>query len=142
MPLSSSGLGRQILILVTPVQIRLRAQWKMKRIKQRFWILIGAVITICIFLNWLVFQKTAPDFPVIFRSNEFGINFLGHRNLLWIIPILGVVFIGLNFWLSQLFQENNRIQEKNLNWLLFFANIGIAILVLLLSVQIYFLNRW
>jgi Mn2+/Fe2+ NRAMP family transporter len=113
----------------------------MKRIKQRFWILIGAVITICIFLNWLVFQKTAPDFPVIFRSNEFGINFLGHRNLLWIIPILGVVFIGLNFWLSQLFQENNRIQEKNLNWLLFFANIGIAILVLLLSVQIYFLNR-
>lgn len=135
MPSSSSGLGRQILILVTPVRLRLRAH--MKNIKQKSWILLGVSFVVSIFLNWLVFRKAGTNFPVIFRSNDFGINFLGNRNLLFQIPILGMVFVGINYSLLQLFEKSN----KNLSKLLFFANIGVAVLILLISAQIYFLNR-
>lgn len=109
----------------------------MKNKLQKSWLFLGTGFIISIFLNWLVFQKTGPNFPVIFRSNDFGINFLGNRNLLWQIPILGIIFIYINYRLSQLFQDSN----KSLNNLLFFANIGITVLVFLISVQIYILNR-
>ena len=109
----------------------------MKNISQKSWILLGASFVISIFLNWIVFKKTGPNFPIIFRSNDFGINFLGNRNLLWQIPVLGIIFVYINYWLSRLFQDSN----KNLSKLLFFANIGVALLILLISIQIYFLNR-
>lgn len=110
---------------------------KDQKIVQRVWIVIGACLIISIFLNWLVFKQTGNNFLVIFRSNDFGTNFLGNRNFLWQVPILGIVFIGINFLLSRLFQKRN----KGLSKLLFFANIGIAVLVFLISAQIYILNR-
>jgi uncharacterized membrane protein len=113
---------------------------KLEKILKKVWFFIGGCILISFFLSWLVFEKAAPNFPVIFRSNDFGINFLGNRNLLWVVPILGMIFIGINFWLSQLLQDNSKFHEKNLSWLLFFANIGIAVLVLLISVQVYVFN--
>jgi len=109
----------------------------MKNKLQKNWLFLGTGFIISIFLNWLVFQKTGPNFPVIFRSNDFGINFLGNRNLLWQIPILGIIFVYINYQLSLLFQDSN----KNLSKLLFFANIGVAVLVFLISAQIYILNR-
>ena len=109
----------------------------MKNKLQKSWLFFGAGFIISILLNWLVFQKTGPNFPVIFRSNDFGINFLGNRNLLWQIPVLGIIFIYINYQLSLLFQDSN----KNLSKLLFFANIGVAVLVFLISAQIYILNR-
>jgi hypothetical protein len=113
---------------------------KLERIFKKAWFFIVGCILISFLLSWLVFGKTAPNFPVVFRSNDFGINFLGDRNLLWIIPLLGMVFIGINFWLSQLFQDNNKLYDKSLSWLLFFANIGVAVLVLLISIQVYIFN--
>jgi len=107
------------------------------KIKGKTWFFIGGCFVISLIFSWLVFQKTAPNFPVIFRSNDFGINFLGNRNFLWQIPILGMIFVIINFWLSRLFQKTN----KNLSKLLVFANIGIAVLILLISAQIYILNR-
>ncbi len=124
-----------VLIHVTRVQIPVTAH--MKKISQKSWLLLGTGFIISIFLNWLVYRKTGPNFPVIFRSNDFGINFLGNRNLLWQIPVLGIIFVYINYWLSQLFQSSH----KNLSKLLFFANIGVAVLVFLISAQIYFLNR-
>ena len=124
-----------VLIHVTRVQIPVTAH--MKNISQKSWLLLGVSFVISIFLNWIVFKKTGPNFPVIFRSNDFGINFLGNRNLLWQIPILGMVFVGINYLLLQLFEKSN----KNLSNLLFFVNIGIAFLILLISTQIYILNR-
>ncbi len=124
-----------VLIHVTRVQIPVTAH--MKNISQKSWLLLGTSFVISIFLNWIVFKKTGPNFPVIFRSNDFGINFLGNRNLLWQIPVLGIIFIYINYWLSRLFQGS----YKNLSKLLFFANIGVAIFILLISTQIYFLNR-
>ena len=124
-----------VLIHVTRVQIPVTAH--MKNILQKSWLLLGTSFVISIFLNWLVFKKTGPNFPVIFRSNDFGINFLGNRNLLWQILVLGIIFVYINYWLSHLFQSSN----KNLSRLLFFANIGVAVLILLISIQIYFLNR-
>jgi len=109
----------------------------MKNISQKRWLLLGISFVISIFLNLLVFIKTGPNFPVIFRSNDFGINFLGNRNLLWQIPVLGIIFVYINYWLSQLFKDSN----KNLSNLLFFANIGVAVLIFLISVQTYLLNR-
>jgi len=125
----------------------------MKNKLQKSWLLLGLTFVISIFLNWLVYRKTGPNFPVIFRSNDFGINFLGNRNLLWQIPVLGIIFIYINYWLSRLFQSSNyepkannkvlskRGSYKNLSKLLFFANIGVAVLVFLISAQIYILNR-
>jgi len=109
----------------------------MKNKLQKSWILLGASFVISIFLNWLVYRKTGPNFPVIFRSNDFGINFLGNRNLLWQIPVLGIIFVYINYWLSRIFQHS----DKNLSNLLFFANIGVAVLIFLISAQIYILNR-
>lgn len=113
---------------------------KVRNIIGKIWFFIGGCILTSFILSWMVFQKTTLNFPVIFRSNDFGINFLGNRNLLWIIPILAMIFIGINFWLSQSFQANNKINDKSLSWLLFFANIGVAVLVLLISIQIYIFN--
>ena len=113
---------------------------KVHNIIGKIWFFIGGCILISFILSCLVFEKTTPNFPVIFRSNDFGINFLGNRNLLWTIPILGMIFIGVNFWLFQLFQDNKKLNDKSLSWLLFFANIGVAVLVLLISIQIYIFN--
>jgi hypothetical protein len=113
---------------------------KLKKILKKVWFFIGGCILISFFLSWLVFDKTAPNFPVVFRSNDFGINFLGDRNFLWIIPILGMIFIGINSWLSQLIKDNRGLYDKSLSWLLFFANIGVSVLVLLISIQIYVFN--
>lgn len=124
-----------VLIHVTRVQIPVTAH--MKNISKKSWLLLGMSFIISIFLNWLVYRKTGPNFPVIFRSNDFGINFLGNRNLLWQIPVLGIIFVYINYWLSRLFQHFN----KSLSNLLFFANIGVAVLVFLISAQIYILNR-
>lgn len=99
-------------------------------------LLLGCFL-ISFLLDYFVFKKSAPNFPVIFRSNDFGINFLANRNFLWQIPILGIVFIIINFLLLRLFQKTN----KNLSKLLFFVNIGIAVLILLISAQIYIFNR-
>jgi len=109
----------------------------MKNILKKSWLLLGMSFIISVFLNWLVYRKTGPNFPVIFRSNDFGINFLGSRNLLWQIPVLGIIFVYINYWFSRSFQDSS----KNLSNLLFFANIGVAVLVFLISTQIYILNR-
>lgn len=125
-----------VLIHVTRVQIPVTAHM-IKTILRKSWLLLGTSFVISIFLNWLVYNKTGPNFPVIFRSNDFGINFLGSRNLLWQIPVLGIIFVYINHWLSRLFHSSH----KNLSNLLFFANIGVTVLVFLISVQIYILNR-
>lgn len=111
------------------------------KIKDKAWLLISGSFLISFALNWLVFDKAFPNFSVIFRSNEFGINYLGHRNLIWIIPILGIIFIIINYWLSGLLRSKSREDEGGLSWLLFFANMSIAVLILLISTQIYILNR-
>jgi len=116
-------------------------------------LLLGCFL-ISFLLDYFVFKKSAPNFPVIFRSNDFGINFLANRNFLWQIPILGIVFIIINFLLSRLFRAKRETRSwskanrflfqktnKNLSKLVFFVNIGIAVLILLISVQIYLLNR-
>ena len=111
------------------------------KIRKKTWLLVKGSFIISFVLNWLVYQNTGPNFPVIYRSNEFSINFLGSRNYIWIIPILGMVFIFINLWIKNLLKAKNNSEEKSLSLLLFFANIGITILVLLVSIQIYFLNR-
>ncbi|MFA5392305.1 MAG: hypothetical protein WC306_01225 [Candidatus Paceibacterota bacterium] len=88
-------------------------------------------------LNYFVFKKSAPNFPVILRTNDFGTNFLANRYVIWQISILGIILILINTFLSRFLKR----REENLSKLLFFATIGIAILLLLISIQIYFLNR-
>ena len=88
-------------------------------------------------LDYFVFKKSAPNFPVILRTNDFGTNFLANRYAIWQIPILGIILILINNFLSRLLRKN----KENLSKLFLFANIGIAILLLLISLQIYFLNR-
>jgi len=98
--------------------------------------LLGCFL-ISFLLDYFVFKKSAPNFPVILRTNDFGTNFLANRYAIWQIPVLGIILISINFLLSRLFQNT----KKNLNQVLFFANIGVAILIFLISFQIYILNR-
>lgn len=88
-------------------------------------------------LDYFVFKKSAPNFPVILRTNDFAINFLANRYAIWQIPILGMVMVYVNNILARTFVSS----RQNLSKLFFSANIGIAVLVLLVSVQIYLLNR-
>ena len=90
--------------------------------------------------SWLllaVFQKSAPNFPVAIRTNDFGSNFLANRFVLWQIPILGLILIALNSILARVLKDS----EERLSFFLKSVNIGIAVLILLISVQIYLLNR-
>lgn len=100
-------------------------------------ILGGVLLLLSFFLNWLVFKKTAPNFPVILRINDFGINFLVNRIFLWQPLLVGGIFIICNSFLGFFLQK----QHKALSNLLFFVNIGIGFLLLLISLQIYLLNR-
>jgi len=100
-------------------------------------IIIAVLIILSLILNFLVFQKSSPNFPVILRTNDFGTNFLANRYAIWQIPILGVILIIINSFLSRLLRKN----KENLSKLFFFANIGIGILMLLISIQVYLLNR-
>ena len=113
----------------------------LKKIRKKIWLFAVGIFLISFILNWLVYQNSGPNFPVIYRSNEFSINFLGSRNFIWIIPILGMIFIFINLWIIDLLKVKNNSEERNLSLLLFFANIGIVILVFLISIQIYFLNK-
>jgi len=116
-------------------------------------LLLGCFL-ISFLLDYFVFKKSAPNFPVILRTNDFGTNFLANRYAIWQIPVLGIILISINFLLSRLFRakretrfwtEANRFlfqnTKKNLNQVLFFVNIGVAILIFLISLQIYILNR-
>ncbi|MDD2677974.1 MAG: hypothetical protein WC288_01135 [Candidatus Paceibacterota bacterium] len=96
-----------------------------------------AIFVFSFFLNWQVFKKTAPDFPVVYRSNDLGLNLLGRRTLIWEAWFLGLFFLGINYLLSRFFGR----EERNLSLIFFFVNIGIAFLVLIISSQVYFLNR-
>ena len=97
---------------------------------------ISACFLISFLLNFLIFKKSSPNFPVILRTNDFGTNFLANRYAIWQIPVLGVILILINSFLSRLLRKS----KENLSFFLLFANIGIAILMLLISLQIYFLN--
>ena len=99
--------------------------------------LVLGLFLISFLLNFSVFKKSAPNFPVALRTNDFGTNFLANRYAIWQIPILGIILILINSFLSRLLRKN----KENLSKLFFFANIGIAILVLLISFQVYWLNR-
>ncbi|MGC8851542.1 MAG: hypothetical protein ACP5PR_00310 [Minisyncoccia bacterium] len=88
-------------------------------------------------LNFSVFKKTGPNFPVVLRTNDFGINFLANRYALWQTPLLGIILILINSVLSYFLKRD----RENLSKLLFFANIGIGFLLLVISLQVYFLNR-
>jgi len=99
--------------------------------------LVLSFVLISLLLNFLVFKKSSPNFPVILRTNDFGTNFLANRYTIWQIPILGAILILINSFLSRLLKKN----KENLSKLFFFANIGIGFLLLLISIQIYFLNR-
>lgn len=98
-------------------------------------IVLGS-ITLSFFLAWLVWRRTSPNFPVIFRSSDLGRNLLGKRNTIWEVPFIGTLFIFINYFLSH-FAFSSR---KNLKRLVLFVNLGIAILLLLISIQIYWLN--
>jgi len=100
-------------------------------------IIIAVLIILSLIWNFLVFQKSSPNFPVILRTNDFGTNFLANRYAIWQIPILGVILIIINSFLSHLLKKN----KENLSKLFLFANIGIGILMLLISIQVYLLNR-
>jgi len=95
------------------------------------------LILISLILNFLVFYKSRPNFPVILRTNDFGSNFLVSRYLLWQIPVLGIALLLLNHFLSQ----KLRVTHTNLSFLLNSVNIGIVIVMFLISLQIYILNR-
>jgi hypothetical protein len=100
-------------------------------------IILLLILIFSLGLNLLVFYKARPNFPVILRTNDFGINFLANRYAIWQIPILGIALILINSFLSYLLKKN----QENLSKLLLFANIGVAILLLLISLQVYLLNR-
>jgi len=101
-----------------------------------YFVLIGSFV-ISLILNFIIFKRTELNFPVALRTNDFGINFVANRYALWQAPLLGVILILLNSVLIYFLKTN----QKNLSKLLFFANIGIGFLLLLISLQVYFLNR-
>lgn len=100
-------------------------------------IIIVGLNIISLLLFFFVFYKSRPNFPIIVRTNDLGINYLINRYYIWQIPFSGILIIIINSILSYVFQKT----QKYLSKLLFFANIGITILLLLISVQLYFLNR-
>lgn len=100
-------------------------------------IILSIVLLISLGLDFLVFYKSRPNFPVILRTNDFGSNFLVSRYLLWQIPILGIALLLLNYFLSRKLKQSH----VRLSFLLNSVNIGIIVIMFLISLQIYFLNR-
>lgn len=109
-------------------------------IRQHRWLLgqIGKFVCfgITIWLLLSVFFKVDSNMPVILRTNDFGFNFLTHRNVIWLILLLETIFLVINIVLARWFQNNYKV----LSFWLKFVNIEIIILCLLISCQIYFLN--
>jgi len=102
-------------------------------------------------LTFYTFTKIAANFPAVIRANDFGFNFLAHRNAVWQIIIVGIILIFLNAFLTRYLKNDSSKTDseagdeasdkaENLRSLLFFANMVVAVLVLLISIQIYFLN--
>ena len=98
-------------------------------------IILGSIV-LSFFLSWLVWRRTPHNFPVIFRKSELGINLLGARNTIWEVPLIGTFFIAVNYFFSRFFLSSG----KGLKKLILFVNLGIAVLLLLISIQIYWLN--
>jgi len=104
--------------------------------KKIYYYLVIGCFMVAFLLSYLVFRRTTPNFPVMFRRSDLGTNLLGARNSIWEVPILGLFFVLVNHFLASFCVREN----KNLKKLLFFVSIGIAFLVLLISIQIYYLN--
>jgi len=83
-----------------------------------------------------VYLKTAPDFPVIVKPNDFGYNFLTQRLRIWYIPLLSFLFIAINKLIYQIALG----RKRNLSLLVKFVNLEIAVLTLIISLQVFFLN--
>jgi hypothetical protein len=95
------------------------------------------LLMISLGLIFLVFYKARPNFPVIIKSNDLGINFLSDRYSLWLIPLVGLIFIGINSLLMYFLRQ----EQENLRKLLFSVNILITVIIFIISIQVYILNR-
>lgn len=102
----------------------------------RYWAIIAITLGMSYLLAFITWRKLPNTFPLVLRSNLQGLRYLGGRYLVWLIPILGGLFIFINQIINLQFFPDN----KRLNKLVLFANIGIAVLVLVISIQLWWFN--
>lgn len=91
---------------------------------------------ISIIISILFYYQAPKELPVILRADLEKVYLLGDAYLIFIVPILGIIFIFLNFYLLKFITE----KEKNLRLFLLSVNMIIATLIFVILLYLYFLN--
>jgi len=106
---------------------------------------IELIIHIFILISWLfslaicsyIFFSTHKDLPVILHFGPQGIDYLGKKIEIFCLPLIGLFFLGINYFLFERLMK----KDKNLANYLIYLNILVAILLVILSLKYLFLNR-
>ena len=108
----------------------------MKNKFDSYWLIIGVILGLSCLIALVTWVRMPADFPFIVRTNVEGLRYLGERYLVWLIPVIAAIFVLLNQFIVKYFFRSN----KRLNKLVLFANIGIVLLTLIISIQWWWLN--
>ena len=105
-----------------------------------FWFLIIFFLGAASWLFYSVYLKTFPDFPIILRKNDFGLNALVERTFFPYLLLIVFVFTAINLGLLFFFQKKKFFQFADLRFFIYFLNFFFSFLIFILSLQVYFLN--
>lgn len=76
---------------------------------------INSVLFVSIFLNlinwaYLASNRTSGDYPIILHYNLFfGVDFLGNYNMVFLIPLVGVIVFLVNSLLGHIFYRAEKL---------------------------------
>jgi len=105
-----------------------------------FWFLVIFFLGVASWLFYSIYLKTFPDFPIILRKNDFGLNVLIERIFFPYLLLIVFAFMAINLGLLFFFQKKKFFQFSDLRFLIYFINFFFSFLIFILSFQIYFLN--
>ena len=72
----------------------------------------------------LIFKSNYPPFLPLWYSREWGLGRLATPVTLYIVPILALTFLLINYYLANLFRTNNLALGKILIWASFLTAVA------------------
>ena len=118
-----------------PVSFLLTSYFKNRLIRLNLFFSLLVNFCLWLFLIWRV--KTLSSFIFLHYNIYFGIDQLGSRNGIFILPALGLGFLIINFILARLTYS----EEKNLSYFLAAASSFIQVILVLAGVLIISINH-
>ena len=98
-------------------------------------LIISIIINISIWINLLRIKKVDEMIPLHYNV-YFGIDYIGDWHKIFIIPLIGIIILFVNFLLALLIYY----KDKFISYILVFVALFIQIILFLASLSIVWIN--